>query len=101
MMPPIIVCAAIKNINDDTVICGPRHGNCLNLAVKISKNYNCKDWIMGFVDQDNNFYTREQAWKIADRNGQIKRPRGFEKDYSNARQPNAGDDGILFSENLY
>lgn len=54
----------------------------------------------GFVDQFGKFYNRTEAWKIADKNGQILRPTGWEK-IPNPRKANVGDDGCLFSENLY
>ena len=54
----------------------------------------------GFVDQYGKFYDRKEAWKIADKMGQIRRPTGWE-DFSNPRPAGIGDEGILFSENLY
>ena len=54
----------------------------------------------GFIDQFGDFLTREEAWKIADSMGQIRRPTGFET-FLCPRKANVGDDGILFSENLY
>ena len=53
-----------------------------------------------FIDQFGNFLTRAEAWKIADANGQIRRPTGWES-FANPRPANVGDEGILFSENLY
>lgn len=47
-----------------------------------------RDTEQGFIDQHGNFYSREEAWKIAQANGQIIRRVG-------------GDEGRLFSENLY
>jgi hypothetical protein len=55
----------------------------------------------GFVDQDNVFMSRAEAWKVADAAGQIRRPTGLEKNYDSHRAPNIGDEGLLFSENLY
>lgn len=103
-----IVCAAIKipHPEKDIILCGPRHGECLNLAVRLkiftedTKELE-KNSILGFVDQDNNFYTREEAWVIADHMGEIRRPLGWEKDFSHRRTPNVGDVRPLFSENLY
>lgn len=99
----VIVCAAIRNKDTGVVVCGPRHGNCLNavIAYGIDKNPNGDTWICGFVDQENNFYTRAEAWKIADERGQINRPTGWEKNFDNRRPPGFGDEGLLFSENLY
>lgn len=59
-----------------------------------------RNWEQGFIDQYGNFLSRSEAWKIADKMGQIRRPTSHEKEL-NPRQPNMGDDGLLFSENLY
>ena len=99
----MIVCAAIRNKENGIIICGPRHGDCLNSASSIasSSGLSSNIWECGFVDQDNKFLSRKEAWKIADAAGQIRRPTGFEHDLGNQRTPNVGDDGLLFSENLY
>jgi hypothetical protein len=47
----------------------------------------------GFIDQFNNFYTREEAWIIAEVNGQIVRRVGGDTKLDGT--------GRLFSENLY
>lgn len=60
-----------------------------------------ENWECGFVDQENNFLTRAEAWVIADRMGQIRCPTGLERHYNNHRVANVGDEGLLFSENLY
>lgn len=44
--------------------------------------------VQGFIDQHGNFYDRQQAWVIAEGNGQIIRY-------------NDGCEGTLYSENLY
>lgn len=99
----LVVCAAIRNRTTGAVICGPRHGCCLNKAIgfKIDPNPSSEVWECGFVDQDNDFMDRKEAWIVADKAGQIRRPRGFERDYASVRAPNIGDEGMLFSENLY
>lgn len=66
-----IVCAAIKR--GSTIICGPRHGDCLNQV----NNLNPDDWIMGFVDQDNVFMDRKEAWIVAVAAGQIRNITGY------------------------
>lgn len=102
-MPQLIVCAAIRNKNTGVIICGARHGNCLNAAMGYGLD-DCPSgevWECGFVDQHNKFLTRAEAWKVADANGQIRRPTGYERHYNNQRKPNVGDEGLLFSENLY
>ena len=104
-MDPFIVSAAIRNkANQTQIVCGPRHGNCLNFVNRYQTVFpepKSENWEMGFVDQDGKFYTRQEAWKIADKNGQIARPLGFEKDRKSIRPAGIGDDGMLFSENLY
>lgn len=85
-----IVCAAIK-FPDGTIILGARHWD-----PPMRKTYNALGMSrdtsgleqQGFVDQYQNFLTREEAWIIAYNAGQIVRRCG-------------GDDGCLYSENLY
>ena len=96
----LVVCAAILHRESGTLICGARHGNCLNSAVHFGV-YDGKKWELGFVDRDNVFMTRVEAWKVADAAGQIRRPHGWERHYDSVRTPNIGDEGLLFSENLY
>ena len=85
----VIVCAAVRNREGD-IICGPRHyddimRNQIRRAGGIEK---WRNFDQGFVDQFCNFYTRKEAFRLAEKNGQIKSRCG-------------GDDGTLFSENLY
>lgn len=77
---PRVVCAALRR--GETIVCGPRHWD--QLCRGTSKD----GWEQGFVDQRGNFLTREEAWKVAERNGQIIRRCG-------------GDGERLYSENLY
>lgn len=82
-----IVCAAIRNDVYD-IICSPRHWDSL---MRVQVSLSSGKWDMaeqGFVDQHGEFLTREQAFKVATEAGQIIRRCG-------------GDDGKLFSENLY
>lgn len=76
-----VVCAALKDSNG-TVICGPRHWD------KLCRGTGHAGWEQGFVDQQGEFLTREEAWVIATAAGQIIRRVG-------------NDNGRLFSENLY
>ena len=104
MKPPqVIVCAAIHNRTTGRIVCGPRHGDCLNSVIEfgIDPNPDGKVWECGFVDQDNNFLSRVEAWKVADARGQIRRPTGWEQHFDHCRKPGLGDEGLLFSENLY
>ena len=84
---PRIVCAAIRN-NAGDVIIGIRHFD-LGMHEQIKKS--SSRWIVseqGFIDQFSNFYTREEAWKIASESNQIIRRCH-------------GDGKELFSENIY
>lgn len=45
----------------------------------------------GFIDQRGNFYNRQEAWKIAEQNGQVLRRVGGD----------TANSGTLYSENLY
>jgi hypothetical protein len=99
----LIVCAAVRNKDTGEIVCGARHGNCLNAVIRygIDGKPSGEIWECGFIDQRNEFLSREDAWKVADAAGQIRRPYGFEKDYTTPRKAGIGDDGMLFSENLY
>lgn len=101
MKTRLVVCAAIRNKTTNIIICGPRHGNCLNTANGLGLNVESNNWDFGFVDQNNEFMNRYVAWECADMAGQIRCPTGFERDYSNWRKAGVGDKGLLFSENLY
>jgi hypothetical protein len=84
-----IVCAAIRNKNG-RIICGARHYDSVMHSQILASN---DDWTkseidQGFIDQRGAFLTRQEAYIIATERGQIKRRVG-------------GDDGKLFSENLY
>ena len=84
---PRIVCAAIRNSLGEIII-GVRHFDG-SMCEQIKKNPD--KWIVtdqGFIDQFSNFHTREEAWKIA-----------IEADQIIRRCP--GDEGKLYSENLY
>lgn len=96
--PRVVVCAAIRHRELGIVVCGPRHGHCFQLAQRLNLESN---WEQGFVDQFNEFMNRETAWKVADRMLQLRCPTGHEPDFSQRRTEFVGDDGMLFSENLY
>jgi hypothetical protein len=97
-----VVCAANRN-KDGRIVCGARHcdkimrmqiGSRLDLSRTDEQRAESESWItaeQGFIDQFGIFLTREEAWKIAEANGQILRRVGG--DNSNG--------GTLFSENLY
>lgn len=99
----MVVCAAAHHFERGITICGPRHGDCINLISQlgIDEDPGYDVWELGFVDQDNEFMTRDTAWRLADARGQIRRPCGHETDFNSARTPGKGDSAPLFSENLY
>lgn len=94
----VIVCAAIRR--NGLIICGARHFDPIMRAALKAMSTDHKGWEQGFIDNKGTFLTREEAWKIADREGQIRRETGFEE-FSNPRKAGVGDEGKLFSENLY
>lgn len=86
----LIVCAAIKSKISGRVICGARHLDEI-MRDGITHGGGREEWRgaeQGFIDQFCVFVSRQEAWKIADAAGQIRRRCG-------------GDDGFLYSENLY
>jgi hypothetical protein len=83
----VVVCAA-NRFPDGTIILGARHWDRLMrehaklLEVKGGREE------QGFIDQGQVFMTREEAWVVANAANQIVRRVG-------------GDEGCLYSENLY
>ncbi len=85
MRPQRVVCAANRNTVTGEIILGIRHwDNFMHSLIK-DKQY---QYEQGFVDQRGVFLTREEAWAVAVEANQIIRRVG-------------GDDGVLYSENLY
>ena len=91
----LIACAAIKHKPSGMVICAPRHGGLMHKTLEILKRLGFvtlgvdDEFEQGFVtNQFDKFVTREEAFIIAQKAGQIRYRCG-------------GDDGYLFSENLY
>lgn len=77
-----IVCAANKN-PDGTIVLGVRH---YDWHMRQQKTHLLAE--QGFIDNNGNFLTREQAWIVAMKENQVIRRVG-------------GDEGCLYSENLY
>lgn len=101
-LAPRIVCAAML-MKDGSVVAGIRHFSPEMRAIMLKaygEGYHLKVAEQGFVDQFGKFYNRQDAWKLADFNGQIIRPTGWETTKM-PRPANVGDEGTLFSENLY
>lgn len=96
---PRIVCAVNRD-KSGAIILGARHwDNCMHKAFhywKIATNHITKDMRFteqGFIDQHGVFLTREEAWIIAEKAGQIIRRVGGDMSPEGV--------GKLFSENLY
>ena len=97
--PPVVVCSAIKR--DNIIILGARHFDPIMRDQLTRSNLDYKGWELGFIDQRGNFLTRKEAWIVADKQGQIRRSTGWEHNEYHPRPDGVGDDGLLFSENLY
>jgi len=90
MNEPWIVCAANRHRETGRIVCGARHYDPIMRAQMMASEgfphwRNCDQ---GFIDQRGAFLTREEAHAIAALNGQIRHRCG-------------GDEGTLFSENLW
>ncbi len=84
-----IICAAIKHKLVKIIIIGPRHyDKLMSSQIKVSDYIGWANADQGFIDQHGTFLTREEAYIVANENNQIIRRVG-------------GDEGKLFSENLY
>lgn len=86
-IPVWIVCSACRHRETGTIFCGARHfDNAMRGQIKAA-GFNGVGYDQGFIDQFARFYDREEAWIIAEKNGQIKRK--------------VSGDGTLFSECLF
>lgn len=87
---PRIVCAAMR-LPDGYIITSARHFDCTVRATCRRLGLTAADTSdaeQGFIDNFGNFYSRAEAWHVAVYNKQIIRRVG-------------GDNGKLYSENLY
>lgn len=83
-----VVCAANRSQVTGRIILGVRHWDSF-MAQEIKRSDAGSDsYEQGFIDQQGEFMTREEAWEVATAAGQIVRRVG-------------GDEGRLYSENLY
>lgn len=86
-MPSKIKESAI--LKDGKIFTGHRHHNIINSTDELGLPFGYfKGGIQGFVDEDGNFLTREEAVKVAIDLGQVK-------------EENLHVSGKLFSEDLY
>jgi hypothetical protein len=92
MSEHIVVCAALRCIQDGILVLGVRHYDApMHEHIKRIRSidpYALVNWEQGFIDNKGNFLTREEAWVVARDAEQIIRRVG-------------GDGTKLFSENLY
>lgn len=86
-IPVWIVCSACRHIETGTIFCGARHFDNLIRGQIKAAGYKFTGYSQGFCDQYGRFYDREEAWKIAEKNGQIKTI--------------SGTKGTLYSEDLW
>ncbi len=94
----MIICAAIKvkgydfkAKEVDTIVCGLRHGDCLE-TIKIM-NLVCEEKIQGFINHKGEFLNREEALKHALECGQLSAThRYYQRDHEICE---------LYSEDLY
>ncbi len=104
--PEFILCSAIhfqngakttvKNIESGVIICGRRHSDCYDVLSGIIGDVD-PDTLpdrdsQGFLTSKNRYVNREQAWKIALENKQVK---------FGLAASSSDENGILISENLY
>ncbi len=86
----MIVCAAML-MRNGLIVPGVRHYSPDMRALLVQMygdgKYHLKVAEQGFITRDSKFVSREEAWDIAQVNGQIRRE--------------CGVSGTLFSENLY
>ena len=94
----LVVCAAMRQ--GEMIVAGARHYDSVMRKAIEKLGLPIHGWEQGFIDQKGAFLTREEAWALADKMGQIRRPTGLEENF-NPRPANMGDKGLLFSENLY
>lgn len=91
LSPSRIVCAAIR-FKDGLVLSGPRHFDLhMHAILERVGTKHCLREEEGFIDQHGNFFTRHDAWLIANANGQILYRCGGDET----------NGGTLYSENLY
>lgn len=83
-----IVCAANRHRESGRIICGARHwDSIMRSQIRIDEEFSHFD--QGFINQFGEYLTREEAWVIAEEQGQIR-----QFCYDNQKS-------YLYSENLY
>lgn len=88
--PRVVVCAANRSLTGK-IVCGARHWDSAMRSMTVVDKNLPPEWRgaeQGFIDQYGQFLTREEAYIIAEKAGQIK--------YGPAHS-----EGTLYSEDLY
>ena len=98
-----VVCAAML-MDDGLVVPGVRHFSPDMRAILrriYGDKYHLRVKEQGFIDARGQFLSREEAWRVADRNGQIFLYDPSGKGRLIPQPANQGSTETLFSENLY
>lgn len=95
-----IVCAANRNSEGEVVLGIRHHCELMNIAIRRQRQadvvWDTQFKEQGFVTNKGRFVPREEAWIIAEREGQIIRRVG-----GDTRLVDGVEVGVLYSENLY
>ena len=92
----MIICAAIKvnAAGSSIVICGHRHLDCIQIKRQLNSNWANAKHIEGFIDHNNHFLDRAEAFQHALECGQISQhDKWYREDCHDANE--------LYSEDLY
>ena len=91
----MIVCAAIKLVNKQTelIVCGHRHGNCLEVISNLGTNWHPSEKTQGFIDHKGRFLDRKEALAHALECGQLSATHRYYQEDHNIKE--------LYSEDLY
>ena len=89
-----VVCAAIRDKKTGAIILGVRHFDRLMHKAIDAQGGDWKGAEQGFVDNQGEFISREEAWQLAAIRGQVLRLVGNQKSITE-------DGHDLYSENLY
>lgn len=89
----MIICAAIKDTRTGVVFGGIRHSDIYEALNKMGISLKDKEFIEGFLDSNNNFLTRVEAFQEVKKTGQISYTARMAKELER--------DNLLYSEDLY
>ena len=96
----MIICAAIKlkcihseQEDDELIVCGLRHGNCLEVINEFKTKVGFSHQTQGFIDDKGNFLNRYEAYLHACQCGQLSKTTRLYKEEKGETE--------LYSEDLY